>query len=409
MIKGMMRKKRSTHRRLIIIGLVILLLAASTGYAFAKPLPAPALEKFNLTIPAAKTAPLAWPAYGQSAVGAAGFGVLATNGPQTPLATASIAKVMTALAVLKQKPLQPGQQGPYITLGQADVDSYNTYVAQGGSVVPVNMGEQISEYQALQALLLPSANNMADSLARWAFGSIDAYVAYANTYSKQLGLTTFHAGTDASGFSADTVASATDLAQLGLQVLKQPVLAIIANQPTATIPVAGQIRNVNALLGSHGIVGIKTGNNDADPGAFLFAANHTIGTHQLTIVGAVMGAPNLRSALLDAGKLIDSAGANFTAATVLPDHATMGYYHVPWQPQPIAIITTTKVNLVRWGDEPVRVTLKLGKLHVPASTNAVVGSLQLQSTQTKQAVSVRVVLANNIPKPSPMWRLEHAF
>ena len=35
----------------------------------------------------------------------------------------------------------------------------------------VAAGEQISQYQALQAMLIPSANNVADSLARWAFGS----------------------------------------------------------------------------------------------------------------------------------------------------------------------------------------------------------------------------------------------
>jgi D-alanyl-D-alanine carboxypeptidase (penicillin-binding protein 5/6) len=44
----------------------------------------------------------------------------------------------------------------------------------------VQLGEELSEYQALQALLLPSANNIAETLARWAFGSIDAYNAYAN-------------------------------------------------------------------------------------------------------------------------------------------------------------------------------------------------------------------------------------
>ncbi len=58
---------------------------------------------------------------------------------------ASVAKVMTAYAVLKQKPLSAGQQGPMITITAADVAIYNDYVAKDGSVAKVEQGEQISE------------------------------------------------------------------------------------------------------------------------------------------------------------------------------------------------------------------------------------------------------------------------
>src|SRR5207245_1841316 len=119
---------------------------------------------------------ITWPAYGQAGIGAAGYGLLSVAGAQTAAPIASVAKVMTALAVLSQKPLELNQQGPTITITEEDVASYENYVTQGGSVVRVDSGEQISEYQALQAMLIPSANNMAFTLSRWAFGSTDNYL-----------------------------------------------------------------------------------------------------------------------------------------------------------------------------------------------------------------------------------------
>ena len=41
-------------------------------------------------------------------------------------------------------------------------------------------GERLTERQALQALLLPSANNIAAVLARWDAGSADRFVARMN-------------------------------------------------------------------------------------------------------------------------------------------------------------------------------------------------------------------------------------
>ena len=38
---------------------------------------------------------------------------------------------------------------------------------QDESVVPIEAGEQLTERKALQALLLPSANNIAAVLAQW--------------------------------------------------------------------------------------------------------------------------------------------------------------------------------------------------------------------------------------------------
>jgi D-alanyl-D-alanine carboxypeptidase (penicillin-binding protein 5/6) len=100
-------------------------------------------------------------------------------------------------------------------------------------VVKVAAGEQISEYQALQAMLLPSANNMADSLARWAFGSPADYVTYANGIIKKMGLSHTVVG-NTNGFDDTTTSTADDLVMIGLQAMRNPVIADIVSQSTAS-------------------------------------------------------------------------------------------------------------------------------------------------------------------------------
>lgn len=258
--------------------LPIALLAVIGWGIFALLRPTPTLEPHYAVINpiSTKAVSLPWPDAGQGAIGAVGFGVLATNGSQTAVPMASVAKIVTALAVLKQKPLVLDQQGPTITLDDTDVSYYQSYVSQGGSVAKVVAGETLSEYQALQTMILPSANNMAESLSRWAFGSPDAYIKYANQYVQALGMTQTTVA-DASGFAPQTVSSAKDLVQLGLAAMNDPVLAQIVSQSQASEPVVGNIKNTNWLLGSDGFVGIKTGNTDQAGGCYLFASDQTVG------------------------------------------------------------------------------------------------------------------------------------
>src|SRR5438270_1027511 len=84
---------------------------------------------------------------------------------------ARVARVMTAYLVLRDHPLGVGEDGSTITLTDADVADTDRRSRQRESVVPIVAGEQLTERQALQALLLPSANNIAVVLARWDSGS----------------------------------------------------------------------------------------------------------------------------------------------------------------------------------------------------------------------------------------------
>lgn len=244
--------------------------------------------------------PIEWPKYGQAAYGVAGNGVLAVSSDDDKaVPVASLAKVITALAVLKQKPLAQGEQGPTITLSEKDIASYEEYVRKSGAVVPIEPGEQITQYQMMQAMLMPSANNMADSLARWAFGSDQAYNDYANKMVKELGLSSTTVA-DASGFSSSTKSTAGDMVQLGILYMQNPVLKEIAIQTETKIPFAGLIKNYNAIENKDGIIGLKVGNTDEAGRCFLVADVRTDGSKDVVSVAAVIGAEHLEIAMKDA-------------------------------------------------------------------------------------------------------------
>lgn len=228
-------------------------------------------------------------------------------GAEKPRPTASTAKVITALTVLEKFPLTPGAAGPKLVLDAADVQRHQDYAGRGGSSLAVYEGMRLTQYEMLQAMLLPSANNIADSLAVWAFGSMDAYAAAATSYVRSLGMVSTTIGPDASGFSPETKSTPADLALLARAAMKAPVVAEIVAQPAATIPGYGPVQNTNTLLGDSGVVGLKTGTSPAAGGVFLFAATVPIRGQQTMLVGAIMGAGSTSAeAMAQARDLLDS-------------------------------------------------------------------------------------------------------
>lgn len=404
--------KRRPWIKILVITLALLGLVAGYAYwAVHRPLPTlkPTVVRLSSqSVPSPSK--FDWPASGQAAVGIVGNGTLESHAEQSPLPIASAAKVITALVVLDKQPLAKGQQGPIITINADDVARYHSYTAQDGSVTPVVLGEQISQYQMLQTILLPSANNMADTLAIWAYGSMDNYIAAANNYVAKLGLTQTHVGVDASGLAPETVSSAKDLVRLGKLAMENPVVAQIVGQSTAdNIPVAGTIKNVNFLLGTDGIVGVKTGNTEQAGGVFIGAAAMKVNGKDVTITSAVVGAPNLFSAMKSTLPIIDSARANFKTVSVVRAGDVVAVYDLPWGGS-IKAITAKDLSLATWGGKAT--STKTALKPVPANkarSGLVVGSVSVPDSATNNKIEVGVKLSSTPTQPSKWWLLTHPF
>jgi D-alanyl-D-alanine carboxypeptidase (penicillin-binding protein 5/6) len=268
-------------------------------------------------------------------------------------------------------------------------------------VARVSQGEKISEYQALQALMLPSANNFADTLAIWAFGSMDKYIVYANNQAKLLGLKETHIS-DASGFSPQTLSSANDLVLLGQAAIKDPVLAEIVNQKQANIPEAGVIHNVNWLLGTDSVNGIKTGNTEEAMGCFLFSSVRNIGGQKVTLVGAILGAPDLNKAINDSRPLISSADQGFEMVNVIKAGQKIGYYSPPWKGR-VDAVAKKDLSFFVWKGSTVELTAKLNSVEAPLPKGQVVGFIKGKTD--KKSTASEVILSQTLNKPSWKWRI----
>jgi serine-type D-Ala-D-Ala carboxypeptidase (penicillin-binding protein 5/6) len=288
--------RRIRIRRIRVAGLlVIAAIAAARGYQLLASSSSTAASPSDVLSSESRGAlgealsSTVWPVDGQAAV-QVGVSQVRAGPNQHAAAIASVAKVMTAYLVLRDHPLRPGEDGPAITLTDADVADTDRRRGQRESVVSIAAGEQLTERQALQALLLPSANNIAAVLARWDSGSADRFVARMNVAARSLGMTHTRY-TDPSGYDDATVSTAADQVRIVDRAMRLPVFASIVATPSATLPVAGTVHNTNTLLGHNGFVGVKTGSDDAAGGCFAFRAIRWIDGKRTTITGVVLGQP----------------------------------------------------------------------------------------------------------------------
>lgn len=349
---------------------------------------------------------LAWPREGEAAAEVEGVGSFGTSGAQTPVPIASVAKVMTAYLTLREHPLKPGAGGFTMTVTAAQAAEVAQRLAEGQSTVSVRAGEQLSEREALQALLLPSANNVAVMLAEHDAGSVQAFVARMNRTAKRLGMrsTTY---TDPSGFESSTVSTAADQLKLAKAAMRTPGFAAIVRQPYAMLPVAGRVGNYDGLLGEDGYIGIKTGSDAAAGGCFVFAKRFSVGGHRLIALGVVLGqrdGPLIGAGLAGARRLGDSAAAAVRVETALPAGSRVLTVRSA-EGRRTAVVTRSALRELGWPG--LRVPVEVRRVG-PRRT-------QLSGGERLATVTVRGVSADSagavaqgpLGAPSLGWRLQH--
>jgi D-alanyl-D-alanine carboxypeptidase (penicillin-binding protein 5/6) len=348
---------------------------------------------------------LAWPREGQAAVEVEGVGSVGTSGELTPVPIASVAKVMTAYLTLREHPLAAREEGFTMTITSADVEEAEQRAALGQSTLMVRIGERITERQALEALLLPSANNIAELLAGHDAGGLAAFVASMNSTARKLGMvsTTY---TDPSGFNDETVSTAADQLKLAQVTMSEPAFAAIVDEPSAELPVVGRVANYDGLVGRDGYVGVKTGSDRAAGGCLVFAKQVTIGGRQLTVLGVVLGQREgslIDAALTSAQRLGDSAAAALRVETVLPAGTSVLTASTADGRQ-TTVATAGALREIGWGGLtlPVQVVVR------PAVARPRAGErMATVVVRGASAVTTGAVARRSLGGPSLGWRLRH--
>jgi D-alanyl-D-alanine carboxypeptidase (penicillin-binding protein 5/6) len=321
------------HRRLVAVFAIvgfIALLASGAYLQYQRPIPEVRLVREEAE-PAPPAAPVevAWPGLGQASIAIAGVGVIGESPNQTPSPIASLVKVMTAYVVLKNHPLNPGEPGPEVEFNQTNVDNYRVRSANAESIVAVTAGSKMNQRELLRGLLLASGNNLADVLAEWHAGSVEAFVAEMNAEAQALGMTqTIYA--DAAGLLSSSVSTAHDQMVLANAAMADPTFAAIVREAQASLPGVGVIYNTNSELGTDGIIGVKTGWTEEAGACFIFAAERQVEDRTVTVIGAVLGQTTLADAFARSRELIAVGGSHVSVVHAGSEGDVVGRIESKW-------------------------------------------------------------------------------
>ncbi|MGW2179125.1 D-alanyl-D-alanine carboxypeptidase family protein [Streptomyces sp. NPDC001732] len=356
--------------------LVLLLLIVFAIVQMMRPLPDPEL---GLSVKSTHTfegqrLELDWPSQGQSAVSVDGVGSMGSSGAQKPAPIASVAKVMTAYVVLKGHPLTGKEEGEKITVDQQAEDESKR---DDESTAPIKKGQQFTQKQLLQLLMIPSGNNAARLLARWDSPSEKEFVAKMNAAAKELGManTTY---TDPSGLDKATVSTAEDQIKLARAVMQNDVFRGIVDTPQIKIPGIDQvIYNNNTILLEPGVSGIKTGSSTPAGGNLLWSANTVVDGKKLWIYGAVMGQQagtgqpydSLAMSLENSLKVIKGAQKAVTSAQVVKKGDVVGYVDDGLGGR-TAVVATRNLKAKGWPGLKVELSISDNGKKIPHSASA---------------------------------------
>ncbi|MEU4096423.1 D-alanyl-D-alanine carboxypeptidase [Streptomyces sp. NPDC026673] len=394
---------RTTVRRIKIWTPLVLLLVVAFCVAQAlRPLPEPELvttAETSFTFEG-EDLDLPWPSEGQAVMEAEGLGRMGEFGEQKPTPIASVAKVMTTYVILRDHPIKKGSEGETLKVDQKAEDQFHSGSAENESVVSVDAGQKLSVYEALEAVMLPSANNIARLLARWDAGSEEAFVEKMNAAAKELGMddTTY---TDPSGLEATTVSTASDQVKLGHAAMENPVFAEIAGKIEYTDSHGTVWKNYNRLSGYNGIVGIKTGTSTKAGGNLLFAAYRKIGGTKQLVIGAMLDqqkAPIIDTVLGRSRTLIDGARDALASDTIIRKGDVVGYVddglggHTP-------VVAGEDVTAIGWAGLKVDISVEPDKAGLPhkASAGDQVGELVVGNGDS--TIKVPVLLQKALVEP----------
>jgi D-alanyl-D-alanine carboxypeptidase (penicillin-binding protein 5/6) len=321
----------------------------------------PSLTRFPGTLQA-----LPLPATGQSAVFVQGVGLLDASARETPVPIASLTKIMTAVIVLRDHPLNGGS-GPIFTMTAADHEAYIEAATSDESNLEVVPGERLTERQLLEALMIPSADNIADFLARWDAGSIPAFVRKMNATAAALGLGQTHYA-DASGVNPASRSTAINQAILGSYAMSIPGMVSVEDHPTMPFPLEGAVLNYNPVLGQDGVIGLKSGFTSAAGSCLVTAAWRTVGRRSVLVISSTLGQT---LGVYEAGnvdlQLLDAASPELEARTLMSKYEPVATVDSGWSHEHVDVLVSLTVTVVGWAGLPITTEVKAAMPDVPAN------------------------------------------
>ncbi|BDI23257.1 hypothetical protein L3i23_20330 [Herbiconiux sp. L3-i23] len=392
----------------MVVGAVAVLILALAVYgpvALLAPLPAAdGVAVSAESVPSESAPVVALSADGASAVTLSADAAPLTAGTADPIPMAASAKLVTALVVLEQYPLIEGRAGPAIPVTAHDFAAYSRYQAEGTKAVRVVPGDQWSERETLQATLIASSNNHAEMLARWAFGTMDGYLEAATAWLAEHGLDGTRVA-DATGLSAESVSTGTDLARLAALAMADPLVGEIVATPSATTLRGLDFENTISYRTAQGLLGISRSYTDEAGVVLLFAYEAEVTGGSATVYGAFAGEPSYDSLDADVSALLASLPTALALQPVVVAGKSYGTFTTQWD-QRVDAVAEVDLFGIGWNgvDPGASVAVELEELTVGRKGREV-GRVVAETLVGEQ--SSPLVLAETVGDPGPVWRLLH--
>ncbi len=235
----------------------------------------------------------------------------------TPLAPASVTKVMTMLLIMEA--IDSGRIGWNDTVTTSEAAA-----AKGGSQIYLKVGEGMSVSDMVKSIAVSSANDCACAMAEHIAGSEGAFVELMNKRAKELGMddTTFVncTGLDDSADAKNHKTSAHDIAIMSRELLKNhPDIKRFTTIWMDTVrDGAFGLSNTNKLVRFYpGATGLKTG--------FTSQAGYCLSSsamrEEMELVAVVMGCETSKDRFAACKTLLDHGFASYALITPQQDKA----------------------------------------------------------------------------------------
>ncbi|MCL2881358.1 MAG: D-alanyl-D-alanine carboxypeptidase [Coriobacteriia bacterium] len=309
--------------------------------------------------------------------------VLWSRDPGARRQIASITKIMTAILAIQTIDPDKNITVPQFTLGPGD------------SSAGLKPGEVMSRHELLQALLIPSGNDAAITLAVACKGNVDSFVTAMNAKAAELGMSNTHFVDPDGVLDTGPYSTATDIATMTRYAMTLPEFCTVVD--TREVKIVTNIathdyKTTNDLLLMYnGANGVKTG--------FTDAAGYSVATGAarkgIQLYAIVLGTNNLATRFTEAASLLDFGFTHYRTQTLALEgtilgRATVTDYLDRQVPVALSHETTANVNdlegivtrkIVIWdGKAPIKKGQQLGMAQF-IQNNRLVATTPLVATE----------------------------
>lgn len=237
--------------------------------------------------------------------------------PNEKIYPASTTKMMTAILTIENAKLTD-----IVTVSESSISS----VKQGYVLSGLQVGEEVSVESLLYELMLPSANDVAYTLAEYVGKTTDNFVNMMNSKATEIGCKNTHFSNPNGTYDENHYSTAYDLYLIANYCIKNETFKGIVSKTEYTLPTTNKyskydrkISNLNDLLNpskstyNTNAIGIKTGHT-TEAGYCLVAAASKDG---MNFIAVVVGSDGDTKRFQDANKLFDYGFKNYQMSTVI--------------------------------------------------------------------------------------------